>query len=107
MNSSLIVFLPLLGAGLAFLIGSATMRHEYARAVAVVAALATAAVALVVAAEPGFGGAFSVPWVPGLLNLEFSPDTLSMSIALVAAIIGALIVVYSTEYMAHYEGLVR
>jgi NADH-quinone oxidoreductase subunit L len=106
-NSSLIVFLPLLGAGIAFLIGSATNRHENARAVAVIFAVATALVALAVAVAPGFGGAFSVPWVPGFLNFQFNPDTLSMSIALCASLIGALIVIYSTEYIAHYDGLTR
>ncbi len=46
-------------------------------------------------------------WMPGLARYDMLVDGLSLSVTLVAGLIGALIVIYSLGYMAHDEGQTR
>lgn len=107
MNISILVFLPLLGAALSIMTGSVLRRPRLASTGAVLAAVATAAGALSLAARTGFGGPVRIPWIPGVTDFILAPDTLSMTIVMVVTLIGGLIVIYSLEYMKYYDGLGR
>lgn len=46
-------------------------------------------------------------WIPGLITYAFSLDALSVLMATIAGVIGALVVLYSVKYMEGQEGLPR
>ncbi len=46
-------------------------------------------------------------WMPGLASFSVLVDGLSVTLAVVAGVIGGLIVIYSLEYMKNEEGLTR
>lgn len=46
-------------------------------------------------------------WMPGLVTYAVTIDALSVTLAVIAGVIGGLIVIYSLEYMKNEEGLTR
>ena len=53
------------------------------------------------------GSGISFNWIPGIAPVGINLDALSVNIAVIAGVIGSLIVLYSTKYMAHEEGGMR
>jgi NADH-quinone oxidoreductase subunit L len=46
-------------------------------------------------------------WIPGLITYTFSLDAISVFMAIIAGVIGSLVVLYSVKYMEGQEGLPR
>ena len=101
---ALVILVPVLSAALvpaAHLLGSG-FRNTFA----VAAALLTAVFSLMLIPQIRQGSAFSFEWLPGI-NVGINLDALSVNLVCVAAVIGALIVLYSVKYMEKEDGLLR
>jgi NADH-quinone oxidoreductase subunit L len=102
---ALVLAIPLAGTALmplAFL-GGKKLENLFANIVCFL----TAGVALSLIPTIGKGEVTIMEWLPGLVTLTAFNDGLSIFLVLVAACIGALIALYSTEYMAEEKDLLR
>lgn len=102
---ALVLAIPLVGTALmplAFL-GGKKLENLFANIVIFL----TAGIALSLIPTIGEGEVTIVEWLPGLVTLTAFTDGLSVFLVLVAACIGALIALYSTEYMAEEKDLLR
>lgn len=106
MNSyALVLAIPLAGAALMPLtyLGGKKLENLFANIVVFL----TAGVALSLIPTISEGEVTIVEWLPGAVTLTAFTDGLSVFLVLVAACIGALIALYSTEYMADEKDLLR
>lgn len=106
MNSyALVLAIPLAGAALMPLtyLGGKKLENLFANLVVFL----TAGVALSLIPTIGEGEVTILEWLPGVVTLTAFTDGLSVFLVLVAACIGALIALYSTEYMAEEKDLLR
>ncbi len=101
---ALVILVPVLSAALvpaAQLFGGG-----FRNAFAVFAAMITAVFSLMLIPQIRQGSAFYFEWLPGI-DIGITLDALSVNLACVAAVIGALIVLYSVKYMEKEDGLLR
>lgn len=106
MNSyALVLAIPLVGTALMPLtyLGGKKLENLFACLVCFL----TAGVALSLIPTIGQGEVTILEWLPGIVTLTAFTDGLSVFLVLVAACIGALIALYSTEYMAEENDLLR
>lgn len=104
-NFALVLAIPLAGAALMPLmfLGGKKLENIFANIVVFL----TAGVAISLIPAIGQGEVTIVEWLPGLVTLTAFTDGLSVFLVLVAACIGALIALYSTEYMDDEKDLLR
>jgi len=102
---ALVLAIPLAGTALMPLayLGGKKLENLFANIVV----FSTAGVALSLIPTIGKGEVTIMEWLPGLVTLTAFNDSLSIFLVLVAACIGALIALYSTEYMAEEKDLLR
>lgn len=73
---------------------------------AVIAGFATAILTLALIPHIRQGSGLQVEWLPGLVKVGVNLDALSVNMAVIAGVIGSLIVLYSTKYLGE-EGAMR
>lgn len=96
------VFVPLLGAFLLPLVGRAsTLARNICALVLVLASLA-ASIALVPQALAGGTASFQLAGPLGL-SLHLEADALAVFMALVSSLVGAVIILFSFDYISHYK----
>ena len=101
---ALVILVPVVSAALvpaAHLLGD-----KFRNAFAVVSSVITAGIALMLIPQIKAGSSFSFEWLPNI-RVGISLDALSVNLVCVAAVIGALIVLYSVKYMEKEDGLLR
>jgi len=102
---ALVVAIPLLGSALMPLMKLGGKKAENLFANIVI--FSTAIVALTLIPTIREGEALIVEWIPGIVKFTAFTDGLSVFLTLVAACIGALIALYSVEYMNEEKDLLR
>lgn len=102
---ALVIAIPLAGTVLMPLIylGGKKLENVFANIVVFL----TAGIALSLIPAIGKGEVTIFEWLPGMVTLTAFTDGLSVFLVLVAACIGALIALYTTEYMAEEKDLLR
>ena len=96
------VFAPLAGAFLLPLLGIASLRLRNLAALALVVAALVASLLLVPGALRGEIVSFSLV-APLGLSLAFTADALAVFMAIVSSLVGAIIMLFSFDYISHYE----
>jgi hypothetical protein len=96
------VLVPLAGAFLLPLVGRISARLRNYCALAMVLASLTCSLALVPDAVAGKIVAFQVPGPLGI-SFSLSADALAVFMAVVSSLVGALIMLFSFDYISHYE----
>ena len=96
------VFAPLAGAFLLPLLGRLSTRLRDFAALAMVAASLGCSLALVPGALNGEVVTFSLSGPLGL-SLGFAADALALFMAIVSSLVGAIIMLFSFDYISHYE----
>ncbi|MCX6091289.1 MAG: proton-conducting transporter membrane subunit [Candidatus Bipolaricaulota bacterium] len=96
------VFAPLAGAFLLPLLGIASLRLRNLAALAFVVASLVASLLLVPGAQRGEIVSFNLV-APLGLSLSFTADALAVFMAIVSSLVGAIIMLFSFDYISHYE----
>jgi NADH:ubiquinone oxidoreductase subunit 5 (subunit L)/multisubunit Na+/H+ antiporter MnhA subunit len=96
------VFAPLAGAFLLPLLNIASRRLRDLTALALVAASLVCSLLLVPGALEGEVVSFSLA-APLGLSLAFAADALAVFMAIVSSLVGAIIMLFSFDYISHYE----
>ncbi|MCX6101260.1 MAG: proton-conducting transporter membrane subunit [Candidatus Bipolaricaulota bacterium] len=96
------VFAPLAGAFLLPLLGIASLRLRNLAALALVVASLVASLLLVPGALRGEIVSFNLV-APLGLSLAFTADALAVFMAVVSSLVGAIIMLFSFDYISHYE----
>jgi len=103
LRAILVIFIPLALSPFCYLIEkiSPKLRTAYA----LILGFVTAGLTLSLIPSISKGNAESILWIPGADRIRFSIclDSLSVSVAVVAGVIGALVLLYSTKYMKPHE----
>jgi len=97
--------LPILGALAVWAMGDGRPRAQHA--VAVTAALATAAAAVTMAVVGTGGPAIALGGLAVYGQFTLVPDGLGVLLAVIAAVVGCLAVIFSVDYMRHEHSLGR
>ncbi|HKZ60695.1 MAG TPA: NADH-quinone oxidoreductase subunit L [Candidatus Thermoplasmatota archaeon] len=98
--SLLAIFVPILGSAAVPLVAAASRRAAGPTAVAFAAATGVFTTLLLFDLRPA--PVIASSWIPTLgLSFDVRVDALSASVAAIAGILGALVVLYSTAYMRH------
>lgn len=103
--SALPVVLPLAAAAIVALTG--LFGERLVPHLAVTAGVLNAAFALTTVPRLGSGVSFRCSWLPGISDFTIVSDGLGGIIAVIASVLGALILVYSLRYMEHEHGKTR
>ncbi len=96
------VFAPLAGAFLLPVLGTVSRRLRDFSALALVVASLVASLLLVPAALRGDIVSFNLV-APFGLSLAFTADALAVFMAIVSSLVGAIIMLFSFDYISHYE----
>ncbi len=100
--AALAILLPLAGAAAVPLAARSSRRSRDAAAVAF--AIATAGATVATLLTMGDGKRISYPWIPSLgIELVLRVDALGATVAAIAGVLGATVVIYSLAYMDHAE----